>query len=303
MANYKRQEPIFTKSYKIRTSFTPNLNRNPINSVRPSVDYSDVDFDSIAVQPQKKDEEDTVKPINHGKRRPVFDRLGDMPTKSLSQRIGLTTTNQPITDVQEVSNDLQDNDITIKTRSESNVALEATKTNHKIDNKIKPQQKDEEDTVNPINDAKRRPVFDRLGDMPTKTLNQRIGLTTTNQSITDVQEISNDLQDKDINIKIRSESNVTPITTKRNHTIDNKIIHLDVPTEKLPSRKRKNTSRPHSTESKNRKKIRISNIKKHGESNNKYRHNAHDHNDISIDTQLIGRTRTPERSRSQKNSS
>ncbi|CAG2194419.1 unnamed protein product [Mytilus edulis] len=147
--------------------------------------------------------------------------------------------------------------------------------------------------------------------MPTKTLNQRIGLTTTNQSITNVQEISNDLQDKDINIETRLELNVTLITTKKkNHNIDNKIIHLDVPTEKLPSqekktesRKRKNTSRPHCTESKNRKTIRISNIKKHGESNNKYRHNAHDHNDISIDTQLIGRTRTPEKSRSPKNSS
>ncbi|CAG2194377.1 unnamed protein product [Mytilus edulis] len=165
MANYKRQEPIFTKSYKIRTSFTPNLNRNPINSVRPSVDYSDVDFDSIDVHLQKKDEEDTVKPIN---------------------------------------------------------------------------------------DAKRRTVFDRLGPMPTKTLNQQ---------------------------KLPSQE------------------------KKTESRKRKNTSRPHSTESKNRKTIRISNIKKHGESNNEYRHNAHDHNDISIDTQLIGRTRTPEKSRSPKNRS
>ncbi|XP_052081592.1 NFX1-type zinc finger-containing protein 1-like [Mytilus californianus] len=220
MGRNKRHKPIFTRRYKICTSTTPNL--NPNNSIRPSVDYSDVDFESITV-------------------------------------------------------DLQ--------------------------------QEDETDTKNPTNDANRLSVFDRLGTKQKKSLSERIGQTTTNQSITDIRKISKDFQDNN-NFKTRSESSVAFKTTDRAHKYDTNIRQLDVPTENLSSqektnesRKRKNTSQSHSTDTNWKKKIKTSNTEKYGESSKNYHHNAHDYNDRTRDKRPFHRKRTPERSRSKNNRS
>ncbi|XP_071151751.1 LOW QUALITY PROTEIN: NFX1-type zinc finger-containing protein 1-like [Mytilus edulis] len=126
----ERHRQTFRRRHMNHTSKLPNLNQN--NSIRPIIDYADVDFEAIAVNPRQDDKEDKQNRTQDANKRSVFDRLGEKPNQLLSQRVGQITVNQSITDFREISNDCQDNNL-FETRCESSVAHKTTHRNHRID--------------------------------------------------------------------------------------------------------------------------------------------------------------------------
>ncbi|CAG2194383.1 unnamed protein product [Mytilus edulis] len=140
-----------TFRHTIDTSQSTNLNTN--TSVRPIIDYGDVDFEAITVNNHEEDKVDIKNRIKDAKKISVFDRLGEKTNKSICQRVVQTTTNQSKPDIRRYSNDFQDNDH-VQNRHESSVVHNTTHINHRTDtNKrhldvhkehLSPQEKNDE---------------------------------------------------------------------------------------------------------------------------------------------------------------
>ncbi|VDI09955.1 Hypothetical predicted protein [Mytilus galloprovincialis] len=119
-----------TFRHTIDTSQSTNLNTN--TSVRPIIDYGDVDFEAITVNNHEEDKVDIKNRIKDAKKISVFDRLGEKTNKSICQRVVQTTTNQSKPDIRRYSNDFQDNDH-VQNRHESSVVHNTTHINHRTD--------------------------------------------------------------------------------------------------------------------------------------------------------------------------